>query len=233
MTPSRWSSSAMSLMPSLAGMLTTRSASSGPGDSKRFLPTTRPSPVTRATSRTIVMTALPTMTTGWRARRDGREGCDMRSGSSAARGLRGAIREAPEFPASGVSFKRIGLLFHQLRTAPRHRQFSLRRKQVRPKYGERATGTAAAKRAYQDASRRNTRDALVPPKPNELDKTTSMSRLCALCGTRSSGVSTDGLSRLMVGGATLSRMASTEKIASTAPAAPSRWPIDDLVDDIA
>ena len=36
----------------------------------------------------------------------------------------------------------------------------------------------------------------------------------------------------MVGGATLSRIASTEKIASTAPAAPSRWPIDDLVDDI-
>src|SRR5262249_16968858 len=105
---------------------------------------------------------------------------------------------------------------------PAHRQFSLRRKQVRPKYGERATGTAAATRAYQDASRRNTRDAFVPPKPNELDKTTSMSRLCALCGTKSRGVSTDGLSRLMVGGATLSRMASTEKIASTAPAAPSR-----------
>src|SRR5262249_21511160 len=105
---------------------------------------------------------------------------------------------------------------------PRHCRFSLRRKQVRPKYGERATGTAAAKRAYQDASRRNTRDAFVPPKPNELDKTTSMSRLCALCGTKSRGVSTDGLSRVTVGGATLSRMASTEKIASTAPAAPSR-----------
>src|SRR5262249_57142933 len=102
----------------------------------------------------------------------------------------------------------------------------------RPKYGARATCTATAKRAYQDASRRNTRDALVPPKPNELDKTTSMSRLCALCGTKSRGVSTDGLSRLMVGGATLSRMASTEKIASTAPAAPSRWPIDDLVEDM-
>ena len=41
-----------------------------------------------------------------------------------------------------------------------------------------------------------------------------------------------GLSRLSVGGAMLSRMASSEKIASTAPAAPSRWPIADLVDDI-
>ena len=30
----------------------------------------------------------------------------------------------------------------------------------------------------------------------------------------------------------LSRIARIEKIASTAPAAPSRWPIDDLVDDI-
>ena len=36
----------------------------------------------------------------------------------------------------------------------------------------------------------------------------------------------------MVGGATWSRIASTEKIASTAPAAPSRWPMQDLVDDI-
>src|SRR4051812_9475601 len=86
--------------------------------------------------------------------------------------------------------------------------------------------------AYQVAMRRNTNDALVPPNPKELDKTTSMSRAWALCGTRSSGVSTDGLSRLMVGGTQRSRMASTEKIASTAPAAPNRWPIEDLVDDM-
>ena len=60
-------------------------------------------------------------------------------------------------------------------------------------------------------------EALVPPKPNELDSTVSISRFCALCGTRSMAVSTEGLSRLSVGGAMLSRMASTEKIASTAP----------------
>src|SRR3546814_15985401 len=42
----------------------------------------------------------------------------------------------------------------------------------------------------------------------------------------------EGLSRLRVGGTTLSRIARIEKIASTAPAAPSRWPIADLVDDI-
>ena len=37
----------------------------------------------------------------------------------------------------------------------------------------------------------------------------------------------------MVGGAIWSRMASTVKAASTAPAAPSRWPIADLVEDMA
>ena len=39
-----------------------------------------------------------------------------------------------------------------------------------------------------------------------------------------------GLSRLIVGGAIWSRMASTVKIASIAPAAPSRWPVADLVE---
>src|SRR5664279_1638647 len=82
------------------------------------------------------------------------------------------------------------------------------------------------------AARRKISEALVPPKPNELDSTTPISRLRATCGTRSIGVSTDGLSRLSVGGATPSRIARIEKIASTAPAAPSRWPIDDLVEDI-
>ena len=42
----------------------------------------------------------------------------------------------------------------------------------------------------------------------------------------------DGLSRFKVGGTTWSRMARMQKIASTAPAAPSRWPIADLVEDI-
>ena len=51
-------------------------------------------------------------------------------------------------------------------------------------------------------------------------------------GARSIGVSTEGLSRLSVGGATWSRIARIEKMASTAPAAPRRWPIEDLVDDM-
>src|SRR3977135_2380006 len=75
-------------------------------------------------------------------------------------------------------------------------------------------------------------DALVPPKPNEFDSATLISRLRGTCGTRSIAVSTDGLSRLMVGGATLSRIAKMLKIASTAPAAPSRWPVEGLGDDI-
>lgn len=54
----------------------------------------------------------------------------------------------------------------------------------------------------QSTARRNTSDAFVPPNPKELDSATLISRLRALCGTRSIGVSTDGLSRLMVGGAT-------------------------------
>src|SRR3978361_1038602 len=77
-----------------------------------------------------------------------------------------------------------------------------------------------------------TREALVPPQPNEFDNATLISRRGGFCGTRSIAVSTDGLSRLMVGGAMLSRMARMQKIASTAPAAPSRCPVDDLVDDI-
>src|ERR1700733_7032312 len=75
-------------------------------------------------------------------------------------------------------------------------------------------------------------DALVPPKPNEFDSATLISRLRGVCGTRSIAVCTDGFSRLMVGGAMLSRIARMLKIASTAPAAPSKCPVDDLVDDI-
>ncbi len=43
----------------------------------------------------------------------------------------------------------------------------------------------------------NTSEALVPPKPKLLDSATSIFIGLALCGTRSSGVSTEGLSRLM------------------------------------
>src|SRR3981189_2071927 len=84
----------------------------------------------------------------------------------------------------------------------------------------------------QLATRCTITEALVPHKPNELDSATLISRLRGTCGTRSIAVSTDGLSRLMVGGATLSRIARMLKIVSIAPAAPRRCPVEDLVDDI-
>src|SRR5665213_1311544 len=74
--------------------------------------------------------------------------------------------------------------------------------------------------------------ALVPPKPNEFDRTVLMAFFLATLGTKSIAVCTDGLSKFNVGGHILSRIARTEKIASTAPAAPSKWPIADLVEDI-
>ncbi len=64
---------------------------------------------------------------------------------------------------------------------------------VRAKYGEKVM-------AYS-LLRRKISDALVPPKPNEFDSTVLIGRCRALWGTRSMAVSTDGLSRLMVGGA--------------------------------
>src|SRR5687768_12769843 len=76
-------------------------------------------------------------------------------------------------------------------------------------------------------------DAFVPPKPNELDRTVLISFLRAFNGTKSMSVSTDGFSRLRVGGQILSLRDSKEKMASTAPAAPRRCPVEDLVEDIA
>src|SRR5207253_11212791 len=83
---------------------------------------------------------------------------------------------------------------------------------------------------HQPANRRNTREPLVPPNPNELDSTTSISMSRAVCGTKSRSQPSSGSSRLMVGGATCPLIASTLKIASTAPAAPSRCPVMDLVE---
>src|SRR5690554_758581 len=71
--------------------------------------------------------------------------------------------------------------------------------------------------------------AVGSPKPKELDKTTRTSDLRQVLGTRSRSQPSSGLSRLIVGGSTPSRMASSEKIASTAPAAPSKCPVMDLV----
>ena len=70
----------------------------------------------------------------------------------------------------------------------------------------------------------------MPPKPKLLLSAALTSRFLAVCGTRSTpSVPSSGSSRLSVGGTIWSRMARMQKIASTAPAPPSRWPIADLV----
>src|SRR5262249_62257868 len=74
--------------------------------------------------------------------------------------------------------------------------------------------------------------ALVPPNPKEFDRAARILRRLACLGARAMSQPSDGFSRLRVGGATWSRSARTEKIASTAPAAPSRWPVADLVEDM-
>src|ERR1051325_11026650 len=74
----------------------------------------------------------------------------------------------------------------------------------------------------QASQRRRIKEALVPPNPKEFESTVSIVLRLAWCGTRSIAVATEGLSRLSVGGAKLLRIASAEKIASTAPAAPNK-----------
>lgn len=88
----------------------------------------------------------------------------------------------------------------------------------------------------------------MPPNPNELDMAISTRLSCALKGTKLKSVPTLGLWRFSVGGTAFcevvrarmvagvgsgsiltSEIASTENMASTAPAAPSRWPIAPFV----
>ena len=76
-------------------------------------------------------------------------------------------------------------------------------------------------------------ETFVPPKPNEFDKTFLISFLILSLGTRfiPSQLS-DRFSKFRVGGAIPSLIDKIEKIASMAPDAPRRWPVEDFVDDI-
>src|SRR5690554_218962 len=65
---------------------------------------------------------------------------------------------------------------------------------------------APLERWKSQATLRMTSVALVPPKPKLLESATLISFLSATLGTRLMAVSTEGLSRLSVGGAILSRM---------------------------
>ncbi len=73
-------------------MLTVFSCSSGPGASNRVLPTANATPPTMAARISSVKIAFPTITSGLRARFERRVGTLTCSGSSAARGERGARR---------------------------------------------------------------------------------------------------------------------------------------------
>src|SRR5699024_5527963 len=79
---------------------------------------------------------------------------------------------------------------------------------------------------------RRARATLCPPKPKELSRTVSWpSAGSARFSSRTTSRVTSGsrFSMLIVGGATRSRTAWAAKTASSAPAAPSRWPVIDLV----
>src|SRR5919201_1273498 len=91
-TPSCLSRSAISSMPKRGGIVTILSSCNGPGASNWLLPKTTAAPATIRTSTNAVNTALPTITSGLRARLEGRLGAGTWSGSKAARGLRGAMR---------------------------------------------------------------------------------------------------------------------------------------------
>src|SRR5258708_39195806 len=83
-------------------MLATLAAVSGAGASNRCLPTGNPTPTMIASRISMVKTALPAMTSGCRALFDHLVGIGTRSGSSAARGLRGVIRrESPPIRPEG------------------------------------------------------------------------------------------------------------------------------------
>src|SRR3546814_20487415 len=75
--------------------------------------------------------------------------------------------------------------------------------------------------------------ALVPPKPKELDSARRTGRSLATWGVRSlSAQLGEGLYRLRVGGATLSRIARLEQTDTTPPTAPSSRPMADFVNDM-
>src|SRR5688572_8214040 len=84
-----------------------------------------------------------------------------------------------------------------------------------------------------DQTLRKTRLPLVPPNPKEFEIAISIFMRRAVLGTKSRSHWGSCLTRLIVGGATWSRSASAVNTASMPPAAPSRWPVMDLVELIA
>src|SRR5690242_28465 len=84
--------------------------------------------------------------------------------------------------------------------------------------------------AARHAARRIASVTLCPPNPNEFERATSTDRLTALLGAESRSQAGSGWNWLMVGGITPRCTTSAHTAASRAPAAPSRWPVIDLVE---
>src|SRR5712691_2448221 len=84
--------------------------------------------------------------------------------------------------------------------------------------------------AVVHAARRTATVALCPPNPNELDRATSTLRFTTLFAAASRSHAGSGVNWLMVGGIMPVPITSADSAASSAPAAPSRCPVIDLVD---
>src|SRR5438067_1874762 len=76
----------------------------------------------------------------------------------------------------------------------------------------------------------NIKVPFVPPKPKEFERAILIRVFCALWGTKLRSHPSLGWSKLIVGGAIWSRRARIQKIASTEPAEPNKWPVIDLVE---
>ena len=231
MTPSRLRISAISPVPVLRGITTTLSLGSGPG---RHLPlqhgeaedagdrraTSRVRRPLRADEHAAAAAAERAAAAGEPRRLDGLARGPRAPDAAAATAVVGSV-ERESGGSSSCRAKHPPLFWYRRRSCR-----SADTQQAIVAKRRRAAAIAQAYAAKNRARRwcRRSRRNWTAPRRSSL-------RL-ACCGTRSIAVSTDGLSRLSVGGTMPSRMASTEKIASTAPAAPSRWPMADLVEDM-
>src|SRR6185437_875682 len=78
-------------------------------------------------------------------------------------------------------------------------------------------------------ARAKARQALLPPKPNELLSATSM-RCCSLCQANCAPQTGSGVSPPRLPGTRSCSIACSAMVASTMPAAPSVWPVKPLVE---
>src|SRR5207245_11519677 len=80
------------------------------------------------------------------------------------------------------------------------------------------------------AARLSASVTLCPPNPKEFESATSTCRFTALLGAESRSQAGSGVNWLIVGGMMPVWTTRAQRPASKAPAAPSRWPVIDLVE---